>query len=57
MINFDSDADSDLLTVTAKPKVSKNTLPRSGKMPSMKAAEKYEKIMKERARREKELKH
>ena len=52
MVNYDSDAASDLLTVTAKPKPKDKV---QYGMTNMKAAEKYEKMMKERQRREKEL--
>ena len=52
MVNYDSDAASDLLTVTAKPKPKDKA---HHGMTNMKAAEKYEKMMKERQRREKEL--
>lgn len=54
MVNYDSDAASDLLTVTAKPKPKDKA---QHGMTNMKAAEKYEKMMKERQRREKELRN
>ena len=50
MINYDSDADSDLLTVTAKPKDQKQEEKAQHKQNhrNNRAAEKYEKMMKER---------
>ena len=57
MIDYDSDAASDLLTVTAKHQP-KNRPAGSAQhiKPQTNAAEKYEKMMKQRKRREKELK-